>query len=220
MIRHFYKHCEHVELSVVRTAIFAHHCSRLCIVIQDLIQTGNHDSILSMYPAILHHMENLETETTPLSHDKCLRDLVIESPQTVVMLSDCIRDTGLQGYRSTFRLQVSSLVHTLLGFAYQAPTCTLQQQEQILDAQQHCVKEFQTLADKVLVMLASMFQDGAPAESSGGSKSKCLLYTVGVWDIFRLWPLRLILLSPISSKRERDMANKLLKMVHLQVRLI
>lgn len=210
MIRHFYKHCEHVELSVVRTAIFAHNCSRLCIVIQDLIETGNHDSILSMYPAILHHMENLETETTPLSHDKRLRDLVIDSPQTVVMLPDCIRDAGLQGYRSTFRLQVSSLVHTLLGFAYQAPTCTLQQQEQI--------QEFQTLADKVLVMLASMLQYDAPAESSGGTKSKC--YAVGVWDIFRLWPLRLILLSPISSKRERDMANRLLKMVHLQVRLI
>ena len=218
MIRHFYKHCEHVELSVVRTAIFAHNCSRLCIVIQDLIETGNHDSILSMYPAILHQMENLETETTPLSHDKRLRDLVIDSPQTVVMSSDCIRDAGLQGYRSTFRLQVSSLVHTLLGFAYLAPTCTLQQQEQILDAQQHCVKEFQTLADKVLVMLASMFQYDAPAESSGGSKSKC--YAVGVWDIFRLWPLRLILLSPISSKRERDMANRLLKMVHLKIRLI
>lgn len=83
---------------------------------------------------------------------------MIDSPQTVVILSDSIRDAGLQGYRSTFRLQVSSLVYTLLGFAYQAPTCTLQQQEQILDAQQHCVKEFQSLADQVLVMLSSMLQ--------------------------------------------------------------
>lgn len=220
MIRHFYKHCEHVELSVVRTAIFAHHCSRLCIVIQDLIETGNYDSILSMYPSILHHMENLETKTAPLSHDKFLRDLVIDSPQTVVILSDSIRDAGLQGYRSTFRLQVSSLVYTLLGFAYQAPTCTLQQQEQILDAQQHCVKEFQSLADQVLVMLSSMLQYDALPGSPGGSKSKCLPYTVGVWDIFRLWPLRLILISPISSKQERDMANGILQMVHLQVRLI
>jgi hypothetical protein len=207
-------------LSVLRTAIFAYHCSRLCIAIQDLIETGNRDSILSMYPSILHHIENLETETTPLSHDKSLRDLLIDSPQTVVILSDSIRDAGLYGYRSTFRLQVSSLVHMLLGFAYQAPTCTLQQQEQILVAQQHYLKEFQTLADKVLVMLASMFQHDTLPESSGGSKSKCLPYRVGVWDIFRLWPLRFILLSPISSKRERDMANRLLKMVHLQVRLI
>lgn len=173
-----------------------------------------------MYPSILHHIENLETETTPLSHDKCLRDILIDPLQTVVILSDSIRDLGLYGYRSTFRLQVSSLVYILLGFAYQAPTCTLQQQEQILVAQQHCVKEFQTLADKVLVMLASMFQYDALPESSGGSKSTFMHYRVGVWDISRLWPLRFILISPISSKRERDMANSLLRMVHLQARLI
>lgn len=164
-------------------------------------------------------MENVETKTTPLSHDKYLRDLVIDSSQTMVMLSGSIRDAGLYGYRSTFRLQVSSLVHMLLGFAYQAPTCTLQQQEQILDAQQHCVKEFQTLADKLLVMLTSMFQYDALPESSGGS-SKCLPYRVGIWDILRLWPLRFILLSPISSEREKEVADGLLRMVHLQVRLI
>lgn len=164
-------------------------------------------------------MENVETETTPLSRDKYLRDLVIDSPQTVVMLSDSIRDAGLYGYRSTFRLQVSSLVHMLLGFAYQAPTCTLQQQDQILDAQQHCVKEFRILADKVLAMLTSMFRYDVLPGSSGGS-SKCLPYRVGVWDMFRLWPLRVILLSPISSERERDVADRLLRMVHLQVRLI
>ncbi|CAI7615098.1 unnamed protein product [Penicillium pancosmium] len=220
LIRHFYNQCERVELCVVRTAIFAHHCSRLCIVVQELIETGNHGSILSIYPSILHHMENLETETTPLSHDKCLRDLVIHSPQSVVMISDDIRDSGLHGYQSTFRLQVFSLVHTLLDFAYQAPTCTLQQQEHIIDAQKHCVKEFQTLADKVLVMLASMFQYDALPGSSTGSRSKCLPYRVGVWDIFRLWPLRFILLSPISSEREKEMATRLLEVVHLQAKLI
>jgi hypothetical protein len=165
-------------------------------------------------------MENLETETTPLSHDKCLRDFVIDSPQTMAMSSDSIRDSGLYGYRCTFRLQVSSLVHMLLGLAYQAPTCTLQQQEQILDAQKLCVKEFQTLADNVLVMLASVFQYDALPETSGGSKSKRLPYRVGVWDMFRVWPLRFILLSPIASKRETDMASSLLRMIHQHVRLI
>lgn len=164
-------------------------------------------------------MENLETETTPLSQDKYIRDLVIDSPRTAMMLSGSIRDAGLYGYQSTFRLQVSSLVHMLLGFAYRAPTCTLEQQEEILDAQKHCVKEFQALADKVLVMLTSTIQyNDLPGSSHGSSKS--LPYRVGIWDIFRLWPLRFILLSPISSEREREAADRLLRMVHLQVRLI
>ncbi|KAH8699094.1 hypothetical protein BGW36DRAFT_377274 [Talaromyces proteolyticus] len=222
-IRHFYANCDLDELNVVRTAVFAHHCSRLCVVIQDLIDTADPELLLSIYPSILHHVESVESQTMPLSHDKFLRDCTIEHPLDPLCSPISIHNTGLWGYRSSFRMQLASQVHRLLSFAYQARGCTPEQQTHLLQAQRRCIAEFRALADQALRILASScgLETFNGLDQVARSENDSNSYKVGLWDAFRLmWPLRSIITCYISSDWERQLANKMLSTVHMQIQLL
>ncbi|KAL4785149.1 hypothetical protein BJX76DRAFT_367107 [Aspergillus varians] len=203
------------ESRILRSTIFTHHCTQLCVAIQKLIDAGDRDSLLAIYPSILHQVGNVENEIAPLSHDEAVRNYVIEPPRAALILPGSATPPGLRSYEGTFRLELSTQVYALLSLASNAPSCKPEQYAHILEAQRLCVEEFQALADHVLSMLASMLRYDA-----SGSGGVCLLYTIGLWDVFRvMWPLRLIVSSPISSDREREMASSMLKMVQLGSRM-
>lgn len=212
-IRAFYMLCAAGDYCIVRTVVFAYHCSRLCMAIQELIDIGNRDALLAIYPSILHHLDNVESQTAPLYHERPLRDCAIDLPTSRAPLPTPIPDSGLLIYQSTFRLQLSMQVHGLLSMALEGSNCTPEQHAEISEAQMQCTKEYQALADRLLAGLAAAIS----FDKCSGTSSKQL----GLLDVFQMvWPLQLIASSPLSSDCERRQARMILEGVHNQIRLL
>lgn len=212
-IRAFYRLCVAADLWIARTVIFAYHCSRLCVAIQELIDIGNPDALLAIYPSIMHHVDNVDNETAHLSHYRPLGDSVIDTPTTGVPLSSAVPDRGLLIYQKTFRLQLSMQAHKLLSIASEEANCTPEQRVHIGEARTRCTKEYQSIAGQDLARLA--VATGHDFAEGFGTSVKPL----GLLYIFHIiWPLQLIVSSPMSSEKETRQARALLEGIHKQSR--
>lgn len=202
--------------------MYTYHCNRICLFVQELINAGDPEMILSSYPSVLQDMNTVETQLDPLSHEICLQGHAINHPlDPYTMLPTSLRHIGILLYQDTFRLQLACKVHLFLQHALRARRCTLQQQTQILNAQQCCLEEFQTLSNQVLHMVASFCQFDSLILDQPRPNDQETGYKVGLWDVMRLlWPLSIICWSTLSSDWQRDSATKTLDMLHTQVKYI
>lgn len=217
-IQLFYKCANPAEHIIVRAALYSYHCSRICLLVQELINAGDPEMILSSYPSVLQDMNTVETRLDPLSHEICLQGYVIDRPLgPYTRFPTSLRHIGIIQYQDTFRLQLACKVHLFLQHALRAHV-TPQQQTQILNAQQCCLEEFQALSNKVLHLLASFYHFDFPIFDQTRPNDQATVYKVGLWDAIRLlWPLSIISWSTLSSDWQKDSATKILDMLHTQV---
>jgi hypothetical protein len=171
-------------------------------------------------------MEELESVTYPLSHEKDIQEYVIKPPRSADFLPENvdIRLICAESYQIGFRMRVSYHVLELLILASKAPGCTLQQREKFAQHRRRCIEDFRALSNKVLSMLPMTLDAGSVRlfETMQGPKDQKRIPRVMGWsDAMRiLWPLRLIVSCPMSLYWQKDAANKVLDMMSSQMGVV
>lgn len=206
--------------------IFAHHCTNLCRLIRELINTGDLDELLSSSPAILKDLDRVEQEMHPLSDKEPITSIVIEPPSMpyTIPARISIRDMGILVYQATFRMSLSYDISEFLLHASRAPRCTPQQRKLFTQIQQRNIEEFRAIASKVLMIMAVSFGISSlnPPDQPTSSKDDLTFSCMVGWsDTIRiLWPLRMITECSISLKWQKDTANKICNYVNRQLGII
>jgi hypothetical protein len=174
-IREIYQHCEPSEFGIVRTCIFAYHCTRLCSRIRRLVDAGDLDELLSSSSSILQDMDNVEKATHPLSDEKPITDCAIEPPLTPYTHPDLdLSSAEAYTYQSNFRIRLSYHVLEFVLHASRAPGCTPQQRLIFTKYRHQCMEEIRALVNRVSFILVmtpkNVFSSLALVEKRQGPK--------------------------------------------------
>jgi hypothetical protein len=193
---------------------------------QELVNAGDLNQLLSSSPSILRDMDDVEQIMHPFSDDKSIADPVIQpslAPYTALEQID-LHYVGVNAYQCNFRMHVSSNVLTFLLHASRAPGCTPQQKILFARIQHRCIQEFRAGANKVLAMLGMTCSMGFPArpEQQTGLTADGNSYRGLGWaDAIMVYgSLRRIAVCHISLDWQRDAANHTLGLMKGQLGIL
>lgn len=225
-IHELYRQCGPSESLLIRASIFAYYCTRLCSRIQELVNAGDLNQLLSSSPSILRDMDDVDQIMPPFSEDKSTADHVIQpslAPYTTLERMG-LHSVGVKAYQGNFRMHLSSNVLNFLLHASRAPGCTPQQKTLFARIQDRCIQEFRAVAKSVLFMLGMTESIGFPArlgQQKGLTANGSLYRGLGWGDAIMVYgSLRRIAMCHISLDWQRDAANTLLGLMKEQLGIL
>lgn len=213
------RHSEASERGPAHTAVFSYCCFRICIDIKRLIVDGaDPENFLARSESLLQQVDGIENTTYQAIN------------QMELSLGPYQVEEGTFGNRivhSDFKMRLlSHALELLLHISHIIPSCTLQQQRNEFCKRQDCfMKEFQNVAESVLLSIATLhnMQSVIECDDDDDDPKRNIGSNVVIrWShVLRVThPLQLISQSRFALDWQRTAAKKILKFMYTRVEAV